>query len=166
MHFVQVSGQTEPCLRGKRSFEALILFFEICEILQNKMSTALFSQTPEALLKGIEALREKFPRSGTRELFFGLLRAGALSSTRVALSLYDFAARLQGQLQEAQSESTDNILNELWSLDEGRCTVSGRRFSEGKRQSWVNSRADVLVDKQVAALRSTVAPIAPRPLFA
>eukprot|EP00929_Paragymnodinium_shiwhaense_P095013 TRINITY_DN55959_c0_g3_i1.p1 TRINITY_DN55959_c0_g3~~TRINITY_DN55959_c0_g3_i1.p1 ORF type:complete len:845 (+),score=184.47 TRINITY_DN55959_c0_g3_i1:67-2535(+) len=127
--------------------------------------TGIERSQEQALLQGIEALREQFPRSGTREVFFGLLRVGASSSTRAALSLYEFAARLQSQLQEAQLESRD-ILNELWSLDEGRCTVSGRRFSEGRRQSWVNARADVLVDKQVAALRSTVAHIAPRPLFA
>ena len=57
------------------------------------------------------------------------------------------------------------ICNELWLLDENRCTVSGRQPGEGKRP-WVNRNAQILIDSQVPASRITDARMARRPLFA
>lgn len=49
------------------------------------------------------------------------------------------------------------ILCELWALDESRCAVSGRRSGEGGRRPWVDPDAEILLDEQVPALRTTLA---------
>lgn len=115
-----------------------------------------------ALLQSLEALRDRFPRSATRELLFGSLRWAALSSTKMSAALYEFALRMQ---PASNLGASNEIFTELWALDENRCAVSGRRLGEGK-QPWVNPNAEILVDQQLAALRCTTADRLQRPLFA
>jgi len=119
-----------------------------------------------AMLRSLDAIREQFPQGATREILFGVLRRAAMSSSQLSSALYDFALRLQAK-EPAQAEvGKVNILSELWALDEGRCIVSARRPGEGGRRPWVNADADILLDEQVAALRTTLAECAKRPLFA
>eukprot|EP00931_Biecheleriopsis_adriatica_P066502 TRINITY_DN40845_c0_g1_i1.p1 TRINITY_DN40845_c0_g1~~TRINITY_DN40845_c0_g1_i1.p1 ORF type:complete len:780 (+),score=145.96 TRINITY_DN40845_c0_g1_i1:53-2392(+) len=121
----------------------------------------------ESLQRSIEALRELIPRSATREVVFGALRQAASSSSRIASALYDFALRIQPATASSSSSGAGaSILEELWTLDEARCEVSGRRAGEGGRRPWVNADADILVDEQVPAQRRTLAECAKRPLFA
>mmetsp|Transcript_111556 Transcript_111556/g.356081 ORF Transcript_111556/g.356081 Transcript_111556/m.356081 type:complete len:731 (-) Transcript_111556:192-2384(-) len=117
-----------------------------------------------AMLSALEALRQRFPKSATRELVFGAARWAALSSKRLAAALYDFALIVQRAATPPAGHA--DILGEIWLLDEGRCTVSGRRPGEGGRRPWANPNADILLDQQDAALRRTTAALLQRPLFA
>lgn len=117
----------------------------------------------EAMLKALEALKQRFPKTGTRKLVFSAARWAALSSTRLASSLYDFAVIVRRA--GTTTLSNEDILSEIWSLDESRCSVSGREPGEGRRP-WTNSSADILLDQQSAALRRTTAALLHRPLFA
>eukprot|EP00913_Durusdinium_trenchii_P022656 g21279.t1 len=118
-----------------------------------------------AMLRSIDALREQVPPGALREILFSVLRRAALSSSQLASALYDFALRLQAK-EPARNEDTVEIQSELWALDEGRCEVSARRLGEGGRRPWVNADAEILLDEQVPALRTTLAECAKRPLFA
>jgi len=120
-----------------------------------------------AMLRSIDALREQVPPGATREILFSMLRRAALSSSQLGSALYDFALRLQAKEPARHREDVVvEILDELWALDEGRCAVSARRPGEGGRRPWVNADADILLDEQVPALRTTLAECAKRPLFA
>mmetsp|Transcript_40307 Transcript_40307/g.93422 ORF Transcript_40307/g.93422 Transcript_40307/m.93422 type:complete len:742 (+) Transcript_40307:56-2281(+) len=118
-----------------------------------------------AMLRSIDAIREQFPQGATREILFGMLRRAAMSSSQLSSALYDFALRLQAK-EPTRDQVEIDILSELWSLDEGRCVVSARRAGEGGRRPWINADADILLDEQVPALRTTLAECAKRPLFA
>jgi len=150
------SNVRDDSLAAQRRFKETGCFEDLYSGIQRSQENAV--------ARSIEALRERFPPSATRELVFGAIRAGATSSTRLAADLYDFALRLQRR-DQLGSRDVD-ILNELWSLDEARSTVSGRRQGEGGRRPWINPNAEILIDQQVAAMRRTVADIARRPLFA
>lgn len=118
-----------------------------------------------ALLRSLESLRERFPPTATRELVFGLARNLALSSTRLAADLYDFALHLQRCNTAGKTHGDVDLYTELWVLDEARCSVSGRKPGEGRRP-WLDPDAEILLDQQSAASRTTLAEIARRPLFA
>lgn len=119
-----------------------------------------------AMLRSIDALRLQVPPGATREILFSLLRRAALSSSQLGSALYDFALRLQAKEPARHREDVVEILDELWALDEGRCAVSARRPGEGGRRPWLDADADILLDEQVPALRTTLAECAKRPLFA
>ncbi|CAE8591553.1 unnamed protein product, partial [Polarella glacialis] len=114
----------------------------------------------EVLLQALETLYVRFPKSATRELIFNSLRSGALSSDQFAPALYDLAVRLQPAYTTGE-----DILTELWDLDENRWTVSGRKPGPG-RQPWFHPVFDILLDEQHAASRLTDVDMARRPLFA
>ncbi|CAJ1437713.1 unnamed protein product [Effrenium voratum] len=113
----------------------------------------------EQVLQGLAALQERFPRSKSRERIFSRFR-GVADNTRFAAAIYDLALRLQPTMS-----ATGDLYNELWSLDENRCTVSSRQPGKGRRP-WVNENAQILIDVQVPASRLTDAAMAHRPLFA
>ncbi|CAL1145856.1 unnamed protein product [Cladocopium goreaui] len=113
----------------------------------------------EQVLQGLDALRERFPRSKSRERIFERLK-GIANNSRFAASIYDLALRLQPPVP-----AVFDICSELWLLDENRCSVSGRQPGEGRRP-WVNGNAQILIDTQVPASRLTDATMAHRPLFA
>ncbi|CAK9102917.1 Poly(U)-specific endoribonuclease-B (Protein endoU-B) (Uridylate-specific endoribonuclease-B) [Durusdinium trenchii] len=114
----------------------------------------------EQVLCGLDALRERFPRSKTRERIFERLKASMTQNTRFTASIYDLALRLQPPVP-----AVNDIYSELWLLDENRCTASGRQPGQGKRP-WVNGNAQILIDTQVPASRLTDASMAQRALFA
>ena len=115
----------------------------------------------EQVLQGLEALKERFPRSKSRERIFQRIAGFVRENRRFAASIYDLTVRLQpGGVPEMVE-----ICSELWLLDENRCTVSGRQVGEGLRP-WVNASAQILIDTQVPASRLTDASMAHRPLFA
>lgn len=115
----------------------------------------------EQVLQGLEALKERFPRSKSRERIFQRIAGFVSENSRFAASIYDLTVRLQ----PGGVIGSVDICSELWLLDENRCSVSGRQPGEGLRP-WADGAAQILLDTQVPASRLTDASMARRPLFA
>lgn len=138
----------------------------------------------------LQSVKRYFPTSMMRTVLFNQLDGILESNSQVLTATYATASKFLGPDSGFGDESSFNsVYEELWALDEGRCSVSGRvrlagtSKTDGKRGSfgdaslmfsleWEDPGASVLVDVQGEAPFDLDHPgemppdAAPRPLFA